>query len=103
MALRFRNVPDQSGAVGAAELHGAAGTRLRRSSHRRYHFGAEYRLYGSRLLRRANVGMEPRAHHRVGHPLELGWHAGAPRGPRRKTVLPARGAAVTASAIVERA
>ena len=103
MALRLRNVPHQRRALAAAELHGAAGTRLRRPSHRRNHSRAEPRVYGSRLLRRAHLGMEPRAHHRAGHPVDARRHARPGGGARRKPVLPARGAAVAGRPSVERA
>src|SRR5260370_722582 len=59
-------------AIGGMGADTQARARWRRSSHRRNHFRAESRLYGSRLLRRSNIGMEPRAHHRVGYPLDLG-------------------------------
>jgi phytoene dehydrogenase-like protein len=51
-------------------------------------------LYGSRLLRRAHLGMEPRAHHRAGHPVDARRTRSPRGGARRKPVLPARGAAV---------
>src|SRR5262249_37646369 len=87
MALPLRHVPDQRRALAAAELHRAAWTRLRRSSHRRDHSRPEPRLYGSRLLRRANARMESRAHHRDGHPVDLGRHAGPGGGTRRQPLL----------------
>ena len=55
----FRHISDQRRALGAAELHGPAGTRSRRSSHRRDHSRAEPGLYGSRLLRCPATRMEP--------------------------------------------
>ena len=55
--------------------------------------GAEPRLYGSRLARRAGARLEPRAGDRGADPLDAGRYA-LPAGPaRRQPVLPARRAA----------
>ena len=49
LPLRLRHVPDEPRAVGIAELHRAARTRARGSSHRRHRDRAEPRLHGPRL------------------------------------------------------
>ena len=65
-----------------------------RPPHRRHHPGAEPRLHGPRLSRRARVRLEPRTDHRNADSLDARRQPGAARRPCRQPVLPARRAAI---------
>ena len=88
LALRLGHVPHERRAVGVAALHCLP--RARRSSDRRHHHGAESRLHGPRLSRRARIRLVARADRRDADSFDARRQPRAGRAACREPVLPAR-------------